>query len=77
MATHPIVRISKGHFAPTQYDEVRRLIEASAEPLIPAIKQLRGLIYYHAAVDPLTMAVFPVKSIFIYGVLQPIRDDPG
>ena len=43
MATYPIVRISKGHFTPAQYDEVRRLIEASEEVLVPALKQLRGL----------------------------------
>jgi hypothetical protein len=57
MTTNPIVRISKGHFTSVQYDEVRRLIEASAEPLVPALKQLRGLLYYHAAVDPVTNTV--------------------
>jgi hypothetical protein len=61
MATHPIVRISKGHFTSEQYDEVRRLIEESAEPLVPALKQLRGLIYYHAAVDPVTNTVVNVS----------------
>jgi hypothetical protein len=61
MATHPIVRISKGHFTSEQYDEVRRLIEESAEPLVPALKQLRGLIYYHAAVDSVTNTVVNVS----------------
>ena len=61
MAVYPIVRISKGHFAPTQYDEVRQLIEAAANPLIPAIKQLHGLIYYHVAVDPITNTVVNVS----------------
>ncbi|MDQ2715385.1 MAG: hypothetical protein M3Z08_10805 [Chloroflexota bacterium] len=54
MATSPVVRISKGRFAPTQYAEIHRLTEESAKPLIPAIKRLRGLLYYSAGVDPVT-----------------------
>jgi hypothetical protein len=61
MTTSPIVRLSKGHFTSAQYNEVRRLIEASAEPLIPALKQLRGLLYYHAGVDPVTNTVVTVS----------------
>lgn len=57
MTTSPIVRIARGHFASERYDEVRRLAEASAEPLVPALKQLRGLLYFHAAVDPVTNTV--------------------
>jgi hypothetical protein len=57
MTTHPVLRISRGHFAPEIYGEVRRLIETSAGPFAPALKQLRGLIYYHAAVDPVTSTV--------------------
>lgn len=61
MTTHPVLRISRGHFAPEIYEEVRRLIEASAGPLLPALKQLRGLIYYHAAVDLVTSTVVNVS----------------
>ena len=61
MTSYPVVRISKGRFAATQYDEVRRFVEAAAESLIPAIKQLRGLIYYHAGVDPVTNTVVNVS----------------
>ena len=61
MTTYPIVRISKGHFTPVQYDEVHRLIEESAKPLVPALKQLHGLIYYHVAVDPITNTVVNVS----------------
>src|SRR5258708_13072193 len=61
MTTYPIVRISRGHFPPGQYDEVRRFNEAAAEPLVPAIKQLRGLLYYHVAVDPVTNTVVNVS----------------
>lgn len=34
----PIVRISKGRFAPEKYPQVRELIEDSAKPLVPARK---------------------------------------
>src|SRR5258708_14191932 len=61
MGSFTVVRISKGRFASTQYDEVRRFNEAAAEPLVPAIKQLRGLLYYHVAVDPVTNTVVNVS----------------
>jgi len=61
MTTYPIVRISRGHFSSERYDEVRRFVEAAAESLIPALKQLRGLIYYHAGVDPVTNTVVNVS----------------
>ena len=47
----PILRISRGRFAPERYSAVRDIIERSAESLVPALKGLRGLLYYHAAVD--------------------------
>ena len=62
MATEqPVVRISKGHFAPEQYEEVRRRIEESATPLVPAIQELAGLLYYHVAVDAVTNTVVNVS----------------
>jgi hypothetical protein len=56
-----VVRISKGTFAADRLEEVRRLIDQSADPLIPALKRLRGLIYYHAAVDAETSTVVNVS----------------
>ncbi len=61
MANYPIVRISKGSFAPTQYDEVHRIAEESAKTLIPAIKQLRGLIYYSAGTDAVTNTIVNIS----------------
>ncbi len=61
MTAYPIVRISKGRFASAQYDNVRQLIEAAAEPLVPAIKQLYGLLYYHVSVDPISNTVVNVS----------------
>lgn len=57
----PIVRISKGRFAPEKYPQVRELIEDSAKPLVPALQNLRGLLYYHGAVDPMTNTVVNVS----------------
>jgi hypothetical protein len=54
MANFPIVRISKGRFAPAQYDKIHQLAEDSATSLVPAIKRLNGLLYYSAGVDPVT-----------------------
>ena len=54
MANYPVVRISKGRFTSEKYDEIHRLAEESAKTLVPAIKRLRGLLYYSAGVDPVT-----------------------
>ena len=56
-----VVRISKGKFAPERYNDVSRLIDESEKSLKPAIEQLRGLVYYHAAVDPVTSTVVNVS----------------
>jgi hypothetical protein len=60
-ATQPVVRISKGHFAPEKYDEVKRLIAESAIPLGPAIQALEGLLYYHVGLDASTNTVVNVS----------------
>jgi hypothetical protein len=57
----PVVRVSKGRFAPENYERVKELIEQSAGPLVPAIRALDGLMYYHAAVDPETSTVMNVS----------------
>ena len=57
----PILRISKGKFDAAKYSEVRRLVEESAVPLVPALEKLRGLIYYHAGVDERTSTVVNVS----------------
>ena len=61
MTLGPVVRISRGRFEPARYEEVARLLEDSAGALRPAIEELRGLIYYHAAVDKETSTVVNVS----------------
>jgi hypothetical protein len=60
-AKQPVVRISKGHFAPERFAEVNRLIADSAIVLVPAIQALSGLLYYHASVDANTNTVVNVS----------------
>lgn len=57
----PIVRISKGYFSAEKYPQVRKLIDDSAKVLVPALENLRGLLYYHAAVDEATSTVTNVS----------------
>lgn len=56
-----VVRISRGAFPAGRCDEVKRLIGASAAPLVPAIIALRGLVYYHASVDSASNTVVSVS----------------
>lgn len=60
-AKQPVVRISKGRFSGENYAEVKRLIDESATPLVPAIQALSGLLYYQAAVDSNTNTVVNVS----------------
>jgi hypothetical protein len=57
----PIVRISKGRFAPENYQRVKELLDKSAGPLVPAIRALAGLLYFHAAVDQETSTMVNVS----------------
>jgi hypothetical protein len=47
----PIVRISRGSFAPEAYEQVRHRLDAAQESLIPAIRRLGGCLHYFAAID--------------------------
>ena len=46
-----VVRISIGTFDPSTIDAVRKMAVETGEYLIPAIKELRGLLHYYAAVS--------------------------
>ncbi len=47
----PVVRISRGSFDPSLYAKVKERLTASQEPLIPALKQLKGLLHYYAGIE--------------------------
>src|SRR5579859_6440945 len=61
MTNYPVVRISKGHFAPERHAEVERIAQESARTLVPAIKRLRGLLYYSAGTDLVTNTIVNVS----------------
>jgi hypothetical protein len=48
----PVVRISRGSFAPESYESVKQRLDASRKSLVPAIKKLRGLLHYYVGIDP-------------------------
>lgn len=57
MTTGPIppnavVRVSHGDFDPARFPEVQEMTMATGRYLIPAIKQLPGLITYYACTSP-------------------------
>ena len=47
-----VVRVSRGNFDPARFPEVHEMTVATGRYLIPAIKELPGLISYHAGASP-------------------------
>jgi hypothetical protein len=47
-----VVRVSRANFDPARFAEVREMTIATGRYLIPAIKQLPGLISYYAGTSP-------------------------
>jgi hypothetical protein len=47
-----VVRVSRGSFEPSRFEEVDAVNLKVSEYLIPAIKQLPGLIHWYAGVSP-------------------------
>jgi len=46
-----IVRISRGSFAPQNYETIKTRLDAAQSTLVPAIRQLAGCLHYFAAID--------------------------
>jgi quinol monooxygenase YgiN len=47
-----VVRVSRGNFDPARFTEVHEATVATVSCLVPAIKELPGLISYHAGTSP-------------------------
>jgi quinol monooxygenase YgiN len=47
-----VVRVSRGNFDPARFAEVRETTVATVSYLVPAVKELPGLISYHAGTSP-------------------------
>ena len=50
-ARMPVVRISRGSFAPDNYENIKARLDAAQTSLVPAIRQLSGCLYFFAAID--------------------------
>ena len=51
VAPMPIVRISRGSFAPEKYETIKARLDAAQTSLVPAIRRLSGCLHYFAAID--------------------------
>ena len=47
-----MVRVATGKFDPARFEEVQAITVATGRYLIPAIKQLPGLVSYYASASP-------------------------
>jgi hypothetical protein len=52
LASTPVIRVSRGTFDPARFEEVERMTRETGKYLIPAIRQLPGLVEYFAATSP-------------------------
>jgi hypothetical protein len=52
LAPSAVVRVSRGTFDPVRFEDVERMTRESGKYLIPAIRQLPGLVDYFAAASP-------------------------
>jgi quinol monooxygenase YgiN len=50
-ASAPFVRISRGSFAPEEYEAIKTRLDAAQKSLVPAIRRLAGCLHYFAAID--------------------------
>ena len=51
VSSMPIVRISRGSFAPEKYETIKSRLDAAQKSLLPAIRGLAGCLHYFAAID--------------------------
>lgn len=51
-SSSPVVRVSQASFDPVRFVEVNQMAQDIGEYLIPAIKELPGLLHYYAACSP-------------------------
>lgn len=56
-----VIRISKGRYPAARHTEVTARLEAAADTLIPAIRQLPGCLSYYAGADETTCTMVNVS----------------
>jgi hypothetical protein len=52
LPANAVIRVSRGNFDSSQFTKVDTLAQKQAEYLVPAIKQLPGLIHWYTGVSP-------------------------
>ena len=57
----PIVRVSRGSFAPEKYETIKNRLDVAQQSLVPAIRQLAGCLHYFAAIDRETSSMVNVS----------------
>jgi len=57
----PVVRLSRGSFPSEKYDIIRTKLGDAEKSLIPAIRQLKGCLYYFAGIDHASNAMINVS----------------
>jgi hypothetical protein len=57
----PVVRLSRGSFPSEKYDIIKTKLGDAQKSLIPAIRQLRGCLYYFAGIDHASNAMINVS----------------
>ena len=57
----PIVRVSRGQFDPEQYQQIKAHLVDAQHSLIPAIRNLPGLLHYYVGIDPVTSTMINVS----------------
>ena len=57
----PVIRISRASFAKESYNDVRARLDESRATLEPAVRALRGLLHYYAAIDPVSNTMINVS----------------
>lgn len=56
-----VVRISRGSFQPEAYETVKERLTQSQASLIPAIRELNGLLHYYAGIDAISNTMINVS----------------
>ena len=63
----PVVRLSRGSFAPSLFAEVERRLAAATASLVPAINELQGCSHYWAGID---VASNTMVNISVWATLE-------
>ena len=59
--SQPVVRVSRGAFPAESFDEIRGLLDASSQSLVPALKKLRGCLNYFASIDETSSTIINIS----------------